>query len=76
MAGNMTDGPHRVYPSGNKVIKTFTSNKFIFYDKNNHLIPELTDASTDAAARVEITWLIQKDHQNSLMITLASKPDS
>ena len=61
---------YHVYPSGRKVIKSFTANDFQFFDVNGQVIIELSDASIDVIDRVHITWRIQKNHQNNQKITL------
>ncbi len=63
---------YHVYPSGKQVIKVFTANDFQFFDKNSQVITELSDASIEVIDRVCITWHIQKNCQNSQMVTLLS----
>ncbi len=33
---------YHVYPSGTRVIKAFTANDFVFYDKSGHILKKLT----------------------------------
>ena len=61
------------YPSGKEVIKAFTANEFVFFDKSGHTL-ELRDKSClDQAHKVKITWRIQKNRQNGQKITLSGK---
>ena len=68
---------YHVYPSGNEVIKAFTANDFVFYDKSGHIInsQSLTDASADVVAKVKATWRIQKNRRNGQAITLSADVD-
>jgi hypothetical protein len=52
---------YHVYPSGTRVIKVFTSNDFVFYDKNGHVLTKINDSSLNLATSVQITWCIQKN---------------
>jgi hypothetical protein len=61
---------YHVYPSGTRVIKAFTANDFVFYDKNGHVLKKNDDSSLILAASVQITWHIQKNRQNGQKITL------
>ena len=61
-----------MYPSGKQVIKAFTANYFLFFDKNSQVIKELSVASIEVVDRVHITWRIQKNCQNNQMVTLLS----
>jgi hypothetical protein len=54
---------YHVYPSGTCVIKVFTVNDFIFYDKNDHALTKFDNSSLDLATSLQITWLIQKNRQ-------------
>ncbi len=51
---------YHVYPSGTCVIKAFTANDFVFYNKNSHIHTKIDDLSLILAASVQITWHIQK----------------
>jgi hypothetical protein len=48
------------YPSGKKVIKAFTADDFVFFDKSGHTLELLDKACLDQAHKVKITWCIQK----------------
>ncbi len=65
---------YHVYPSGTRVIKAFTANDFVFYDKKGHVLTKIDDSSFDLATSVQITWRIQKNHQNSQKIKFS--PDT
>jgi len=61
------------YPSGKKVIKAFTADDFVFYDKAGNTL-QLTNKSCLAQAhRVRITWRIQKNRRNGQKITLSAE---
>jgi hypothetical protein len=55
---------YHIYPSGTHVIKAFAANDFVFYDKNGHVLTKNDNSSLNFAAFVQITWRIQKNHQN------------
>ena len=61
---------YHVYPSKKKVIKVFTANDFVFFDKSGHTLELLDKSYLDQAHRVKITWRIQKNRQNGQKITL------
>ncbi len=61
-----------VYPSGTRIIKAFTANDFIFKNKNGHVLTKINKSSLDLAASVQITWRIQKNHQNGQKIKLSA----
>ncbi len=63
------------YPSGTTLIKAFIANNFIFYNNMKHIIKELNKDSLQQACFVKITWWIQKNRQNSQLITLAAESD-
>jgi hypothetical protein len=63
---------YHVYPSGTRVIKAFTANDFIFYNKNSHVFTKIDNSSLHLAASVQITWRIQKNHQNGQKIKLSA----
>jgi hypothetical protein len=63
---------YHVYPSGTRVIKGFTANDFVFYDKNGHILKKINDSSLDLATSIQITWRIQKNHQNGQKIKLSA----
>jgi hypothetical protein len=63
---------YHVYPSRTFVIKAFTANDSIFYNKNGHILAKIDDSSLDFAASVQITWRIQKNRQNSQKIKLSA----
>jgi len=64
---------YHTYPSENKVIKAFTANNFVFYNKLGNTIDLLDNACQDQAYKVRITWRIQKNQQNGQAITLSAK---
>ena len=61
------------YPSGNKVIKAFTADNFIFFDKAGNSLELISDSCLDQAHKVRITWRIQKNRRNGQKITLSAK---
>jgi hypothetical protein len=63
---------YHVYPSGTRVIKAFTANDFVFYDKSGHVLKKINDSTLDLATSVQITWCIQKNPQNSQKIKLSA----
>ncbi len=63
---------HHVYPSGCQVIKAFTAKKIAFFDKSKCQLKVIGDSSFAFANSVRIMLCIQKNHQNSLTITLLS----
>jgi hypothetical protein len=63
---------YHVYPSGTHVIKAFTANYFVFYNKNGHVLKKNDDSSLDLATSVQITWCIQKNHQNGQKIKFSA----
>ncbi len=42
---------YHIYPSGKKVIKAFTANNFVFFDKAGHTIELINDSSLAQAHR-------------------------
>jgi hypothetical protein len=66
---------YHTYPSGHQVIKAFISNDYVFYDKRRWVIKTLTMDSFDQVYFVQVTWRIQKNHQNGQAITLAADVD-
>jgi hypothetical protein len=63
---------YHVYPSGTCVIKAFTANDFVIYDKNGHIPKKIDNSSLILAASVQITWCIQNNCQNSQKIKLSA----
>jgi hypothetical protein len=63
---------YHVYPSGTRIIKAFTTNNFVFYDKSGHILKKIDDSTLDTATSVQITWCIQKNCQNSQKIKLSA----
>jgi hypothetical protein len=59
---------YHVYPSGTCVIKVFTANNFVFYDKNGHILTKNDDSSLNITTSVQIIWCIQMNHQNGQKI--------
>ena len=49
---------YHTYPSGNKVIKAFIADNFVFYDKAGDTIDLVDTACLDQAHKVKITWQI------------------
>ena len=49
---------YHVYPSGTCVIKVFTANDFVFYDKNGHVLKKIDNSSLNLATSIQITWRI------------------
>ena len=45
---------YHVYPSGNRVIKAFIANNFVFYNRSGDLITFLDDDSADIVKKVKI----------------------
>ncbi len=62
---------YHVYPSGTRVIKAFTANDFIFYDKSGHILKKINDSTLDLATSVQITWRIEKNRQTGQKIKLS-----
>jgi hypothetical protein len=63
---------YHVYPSGTCVIKAFTANYFVFYDKSGHVIKKIHNSTLNLATSVQITWRIQKNCQNGQKIKLSA----
>jgi hypothetical protein len=63
---------YHVYPSGTRVIKEFTANDFIFYNKSGHVLKKIDDSTHNLATSVQITWPIQKNRQNGQKIKLSA----
>jgi hypothetical protein len=63
---------YHVYPSGTRIIKAFTANDFVLYDKNSHVLKKIDNSSLILAASVQITWCIQKNQQNGQKIKLST----
>ena len=57
---------YHVYLSGNKVIKAFTADDFVFFDKSGNTLELLDNSCLDQAHKVRITWRIQKTVRPSL----------
>jgi hypothetical protein len=56
---------YHVYPSGTRVIKAFTTNDFIFYDKSGHVHKKIDNSTLDLATSGQITWRIQKNRRTN-----------
>jgi hypothetical protein len=56
-------------------MKAFIANNFIFYNEKKHIVKELNKDSLQRARFVKITWCVQKNCQNSQLITLAAESD-
>jgi hypothetical protein len=65
-------GHCHIYPSRTCVIKAFTANDFVFYDKSGYVLTKINNSSLDFAAFVQITWYIQKNRQNGQKIKLSA----
>ncbi len=63
---------YHVYPLGTHVIKAFTANDFVFYDKSGHVLKKIKKSTLDLATSVQITWRIQKNCQNGQKIKLSA----
>jgi hypothetical protein len=63
---------HHIYPSGYLVIKAFTTEDFVFFDKYKCQLKVINDSSFNVADSVRITWCIQKNWQNGQTIILLS----
>jgi hypothetical protein len=63
---------YHVYPSGTHIIKAFSANDFVFYNKNGHVLKKKGDSSLHLATSVQITWHIQKNRQNGQKIKLSA----
>ncbi len=55
---------YHVDPSGTCNIKAFTANDFVFYDKSGHILKKIDNSTLNLATSMQITWRIQKNHQN------------
>jgi hypothetical protein len=64
---------YHTYPSGNKVIKAFTADNFVFFDKAGNTLKLIDNSCLDQVHKVRITWRIQKNHRNGQKITLSAK---
>ena len=53
---------YHTYPSGNKVIKAFTADDFVFSNKAGNTLELCDNSCLDQAHKVKITWRIQKNH--------------
>ena len=67
---------YHVYPSGTRVVKAWTENDFSFRDAAGHTIPDPALTSLEDLTKVTITWRIQKNRENSEMVTLSSDRDN
>jgi hypothetical protein len=63
---------YHLYPSGTRVIKAFAANDFVFSNKNSKVLKKIDNSSLILAASIQITWRIQKKHQNSQKIKLSA----
>lgn len=68
---------YHVYQSEKRVIKAFTANNFVFFDKSGHIIDSksLTHESKDLVTKVKCIWQIQKNHHNCQSITISADID-
>jgi hypothetical protein len=63
---------YHFYPSETCVIKAFTTNDFVFYDKSGHVKKKNDNSTLNLATSVQITWCIQKNSQNGQKIKLSA----
>ena len=49
------------YPLGKKVIKAFTADDFVFFEKSGHTLELRDNSCLDQAHKVKITWRIEKN---------------
>ena len=49
------------YPLGKKIIKAFTTNNFVFFNKSGHTLKLSDNSCLDQAHKVKITWRIQNN---------------
>ncbi len=63
---------YHVYPSGTRIIKAFTTNDFVFYDKSGYVLKKINNSTLNTATSVQITWRIQKNCQNGQKIKLSA----
>ncbi len=45
---------YHVYPSGTRVIKAFTANVLVFYNKSGHILKKIDNSTLDLATSVQI----------------------
>jgi hypothetical protein len=64
---------YHTYPSGNKVIKAFSADDFVFFDEAGNTLELCDNSCLDQAHKVKITWRIQKNRQNGQAITISAK---
>lgn len=67
---------YHTYPLGTKVVKAFTTEDFIFFDRDGNHFNTSADNVLTIAQTVQITWWIQKNSQNGQSITLATEPSN
>jgi hypothetical protein len=67
---------YHVYPSETCVIKAFTANDFVFYNKSGHILKKVENSTLDLATSVQITWCIQKNCQNGQKIKLSADTEN
>jgi hypothetical protein len=58
---------------GNKVIKAFTADNFVFFDKAGNTLRLLDNSCLNQVHKVRITWSIQKYRWNGQAITISAK---
>ena len=61
---------YHTYPSGKKVIKAFTADDFVFFNKAGNTLELCDNSCLDQAHKVNITWCIKKNRRNGQKITL------
>jgi hypothetical protein len=64
---------YHVYPSRKKVIKAFTADNFVFFDKAGNTLELCDNACLDQAHKVKIIWRIQKNCRNGQVITISAE---
>ena len=64
---------YHVYPSGNKVIKAFSADDFVFFDNAGNTLELVKKSCLDQAHKAKITWHIQKNCWNRQAISISSE---
>ena len=60
------------YPSGNKVVKAFIHEDWIFYDKKGRIIKHHSWAMMAELSKCKINFHIQKNRQNGQAVTIVA----
>ena len=64
---------YHTYPSGNKVIKAFTADNFVFFDEAGDTLKLCDNSCLDQTHKAKITWRIQKNQKNGQAIIISAK---